>query len=180
MFEKILIANRGEIAVRIIRACREMGIQTVAIYSQADQDALHVKMADEAVCVGGPLPRDSYLNMENIISAAIGTGAQAIHPGFGFLAENAKFARICESCNIKFIGPEAHMIENMGDKSKAREMMIGAGVPVVPGSKGVIDDIETAREIALDIGYPVIIKASSGGGGRGMRLVWNEIGRAHV
>lgn len=174
MFDKILIANRGEIAVRIIRACREMGIQTVAVYSEADKDALHTKMADEAICIGGPLPKDSYLHMENIISAAIGTGAQAIHPGFGFLAENARFARICESCNIKFIGPNADMIENMGDKSKAREMMIKAGVPVVPGSEGVIDSIEKAKEIALKIGYPVIIKASSGGGGRGMRVVWNE------
>ena len=174
MFEKILIANRGEIAVRIIRACRELGIQTVAVYSTADKEALHVKMADEAVCIGGSMPRDSYLNMENIISAAIGTGAEAIHPGFGFLSENTKFARICESCNIKFIGPKAEMIENMGDKSKAREMMIKAGVPVVPGSQGVIDNMDRSREIALEIGYPVIIKASSGGGGRGMRVVWNE------
>ncbi len=174
MFEKVLIANRGEIAVRIIRACREMGIQTVAVYSTADKEALHVKMADEAICIGGPLPRDSYLKMENIISAAIGTGAEAIHPGFGFLSENAKFARICESCNIKFIGPEAEMIDNMGDKSKAREMMIKAGVPVVPGSEGVIEDMNKAREIAIEIGYPVIIKASAGGGGRGMRVVWNE------
>lgn len=174
MFEKILIANRGEIAVRIIRACRELGIQTVAVYSTADKEALHVKMADEAVCIGGSMPRDSYLNMENIISAAIGTGAEAIHPGFGFLSENTKFARICESCNIKFIGPKAEMIENMGDKSKAREMMIKAGVPVVPGSQGVIDNMDRYREIALEIGYPVIIKASSGGGGRGMRVVWNE------
>ncbi|HHX62693.1 MAG TPA: acetyl-CoA carboxylase biotin carboxylase subunit [Epulopiscium sp.] len=174
MFEKVLIANRGEIAVRIIRACREMGIQTVAVYSTADKEALHVKMADEAVCIGSPLPRDSYLNMENIISAAIGTGAEAIHPGFGFLSENAKFARICESCNIKFIGPVAEMIDNMGDKSKAREMMIKAGVPVVPGSEGVIDNLDKSKEIALEIGYPVIIKASSGGGGRGMRVVWDE------
>ncbi len=174
MFGKILIANRGEIAVRIIRACREMGIQTVAVYSTADKEALHVKMADQAICIGDPLPKDSYLNMENIISAAIGTGAEAIHPGFGFLSENAKFARICESCNIKFIGPGAEMIENMGDKSKAREMMIKAGVPVVPGSEGVIDNMDKAKEIALEIGYPVIIKASSGGGGRGMRVVWNE------
>lgn len=174
MFEKVLIANRGEIAVRIIRACREMGIQTVAVYSTADKEALHVKMADESVCIGGPMPRDSYLNMQNIISAAIGTGAEAIHPGFGFLSENAKFARICESCNIKFVGPEADMIDNMGDKSKAREMMIKAGVPVVPGSEGVIETLDQAKKIALEIGYPVIIKASSGGGGRGMRVVWNE------
>lgn len=174
MFQKILVANRGEIAVRIIRACREMGIQTVAVYSTADEEALHVKMADEAICIGGPSPKDSYLHIENIISAAIGTGAEAIHPGFGFLSENTKFARICESCNIKFIGPHANMIENMGDKSRAREMMIKAGVPVVPGSEGVIDCMDKSREIALEIGYPVIIKASSGGGGRGMRVVWNE------
>ena len=174
MFKKILVANRGEIAVRIIRACREMGIQTVAVYSTADAEALHVKMADEAVCIGKPLPKDSYLNIENIISAAIGTGAEAIHPGFGFLSENTKFARICENCNIKFIGPDAQMIEDMGDKSRAREMMIKAGVPVVPGSEGVIDCMDRSRKIALEIGYPVIIKASSGGGGRGMRVVWNE------
>lgn len=174
MFEKILIANRGEIAVRIIRACREMGIQTVAVYSTADRDALHVKMADQAICIGSPSPKDSYLNMKNIISAAIGTGAEAIHPGFGFLSENTKFARICEDCNIKFIGPDAQMIEDMGDKSRAREMMIEAGIPVVPGSQGVINDMEKSKEIAFEIGYPVIIKASSGGGGRGMRVVWNE------
>lgn len=174
MFRKILIANRGEIAVRIIRACREMGIQTVAIYSTADKDALHVKMADEAVCVGGPLPKDSYLHIENIISAAVGTEAEAIHPGFGFLSENTKFARICESCNIKFIGPTPKMIEDMGDKSKARETMIKANVPVVPGSDGIIDCIDKAKTLANKIGYPVIIKASSGGGGRGMRVVWNE------
>lgn len=174
MFKKILVANRGEIAVRIIRACREMGIQTVAVYSTADAEALHVKMADEAICIGNPLPKDSYLNMENIISAAIGTGAEAIHPGFGFLSENTKFARICENCNIKFIGPDAQMIEDMGDKSRAREMMIKAGVPVVPGSEGTIETMDQSRKIALEIGYPVIIKASSGGGGRGMRVVWNE------
>ena len=174
MFQKILIANRGEIAVRIIRACREMGVETVAVYSTADKDALHVQMADEAICIGGPLSKDSYLHMENIISAAIGTGAEAIHPGFGFLAENPKFARICENCNIKFIGPGAEMIQNMGNKSKAREMMIKAGVPVVPGSKGVIDSLDKAKEIALEIGYPVIIKASSGGGGRGMRVVESQ------
>ena len=174
MFQRILIANRGEIAVRIIRACREMGIETVAVYSQADKEALHVKMADQAICIGGPLPKDSYLHMENIISAAIGSGAQAIHPGFGFLSENTKFARICESCNIKFIGPDASIIEKMGDKARAREMMIKAGVPVVPGSNGVVENIDMAKDIARDIGYPVMIKASSGGGGRGMRLVWEE------
>lgn len=174
MFRKILIANRGEIAIRIIRACRELGIQTVAVYSTADQDALHVQMADEAVCIGGPQPKDSYLHIENIISAAVGTGAEAIHPGFGFLSENTKFARICESCNIKFIGPSPTMIEDMGDKSKARATMIKANVPVVPGSEGVIDCLNKAKELAATIGYPVMIKASAGGGGRGMRVVWNE------
>lgn len=174
MFNKVLIANRGEIAVRIIRACMEMGIQTVAVYSIADKDSLHVKLADEAVCIGKALPKDSYLNIENIISAAIGTGADAIHPGFGFLSENAKFARICNECGITFIGPTADMIELMGDKSRAREIMIKAGVPVVPGSDGVIEDIEAAKQLAKKIKYPVIVKASAGGGGRGMRIVWKE------
>ncbi|MGL4798294.1 MAG: acetyl-CoA carboxylase biotin carboxylase subunit [Cellulosilyticaceae bacterium] len=174
MLTKVLIANRGEIAVRIIRACMEMGIQTVAIYSTADKDALHVKLADEAVCVGKPLPKDSYLNIENIITAAVLTGADGIHPGFGFLSENAKFARICEACNIKFIGPTPEMIELMGDKARAREMMIEAGVPVVPGSDGIIDSIPFAKELAREIGYPVMLKASAGGGGRGMRIVWKE------
>ncbi|MGL5676671.1 MAG: acetyl-CoA carboxylase biotin carboxylase subunit [Cellulosilyticaceae bacterium] len=174
MLTKVLIANRGEIAVRIIRACVEMGIQTVAIYSTADKDALHVKLADEAVCVGKPLPKDSYLNIENIITAAVLTGADGIHPGFGFLSENAKFARICEACNIKFIGPTPEMIELMGDKARAREMMIEAGVPVVPGSDGIIDSIPFAKELAREIGYPVMMKASAGGGGRGMRIVWKE------
>lgn len=174
MITKVLVANRGEIAVRIIRACIDMGIQTVAIYSTVDKDALHVKLADEAVCIGKPLPKDSYLNIENIISAAVLTGADAIHPGFGFLSENAKFARICEQCNIKFIGPTPEMIELMGDKAKAREMMIEAGVPVVPGSDGIIEDINYAKELALEIGYPVILKAVAGGGGRGMRIVWKE------
>lgn len=174
MFSKVLIANRGEIAVRIIRACMEMGIQTVAVYSIADKDSLHVKLADEAVCIGKALPKDSYLNIENIISAAVGTGADAIHPGFGFLSENAKFARICEECGITFTGPSAEMIELMGDKAKAREMMIKADVPVVPGSDGIIEDIEEAKKLAKEIKYPVIIKASAGGGGRGMRIVWKE------
>lgn len=174
MFNKVLIANRGEIAVRIIRACIEMGIQTVAVYSIADKDSLHVKLADEAVCIGKALPKDSYLNIENIISAAIGTGADAIHPGFGFLSENAKFARICHECGIAFIGPTAEMIELMGDKSKAREVMIKAGVPVVPGSDGVIEDVESAKILARKIKYPVMVKASAGGGGRGMRIVWKE------
>lgn len=174
MFNKVLIANRGEIAVRIIRACMEMGIQTVAVYSIADKDSLHVKLADEAVCIGKALPKDSYLNIENIISAAIGTGADAIHPGFGFLSENAKFARICQECGITFIGPTADMIELMGDKAKAREMMIKADVPVVPGSDGIVEDLEYAKALAKEIKYPIIIKASAGGGGRGMRIVWKE------
>lgn len=174
MFQKVLIANRGEIAVRIIRACIEMGIQTVAVYSQADKDSLHVKLADEAICIGKALPKDSYLNIENIITAAVCTGADAIHPGFGFLSENAKFARICAECNIKFIGPTAEMIELMGDKAKAREMMIAAGVPVVPGSEGTITDLDQAKLLAYEIGYPVMLKASAGGGGRGMRIVWKE------
>lgn len=174
MFHKVLVANRGEIAVRIIRACIEMGIQTVAVYSQADKDSLHVKLADEAVCIGKALPKESYLNIENIITAAVCTGADAIHPGFGFLSENAKFARICAECHIKFIGPTAEMIELMGDKAKAREMMIEAGVPVVPGSDGTVKSVDEAKFLALEIGYPVMLKASAGGGGRGMRIVWKE------
>ena len=174
MLTKVLVANRGEIAVRIIRACMEMGIQTVAIYSTADKDALHVKLADEAICVGKALAKDSYLNIESIITAAVLTGADAIHPGFGFLSENSKFARICRECHIKFIGPTPEMIELMGDKAKAREMMIDAGVPVVPGSSGVLTDICEAKILAREIGYPVIMKASAGGGGRGMRIVWAE------
>lgn len=174
VISKVLVANRGEIAVRIIRACREMNIETVAIYSTADKDSLHVKLADEAVCIGKPLPKDSYLNIESIITAAVLTGADAIHPGFGFLSENAKFARICRECNIKFIGPTPEMIELMGDKARARQMMIEADVPVVPGSEGTIDTAQDARVLAKRIGYPVILKAVSGGGGRGMRIVWNE------
>ena len=174
VISKVLVANRGEIAVRIIRACREMNIETVAIYSTADKDSLHVKLADEAVCIGKPLPKDSYLNIESIITAAVLTGADAIHPGFGFLSENAKFARICHECNIKFIGPTPEMIELMGDKARARQMMIEADVPVVPGSDGTVGAAEDARVLAKRIGYPVILKAVSGGGGRGMRIVWNE------
>jgi acetyl-CoA carboxylase biotin carboxylase subunit len=171
MFKKILIANRGEIAVRIIRACNEMGIQTVAVYSEIDKDALHTQMADEAVCIGPAKSKDSYLNMQNILSATVLTGAEAIHPGFGFLSENSKFAQMCEECNIKFIGPSSHNIDNMGNKSKAREIMIKAGVPVVPGSDGAIIDEEDALKSAEEIGYPVMIKASAGGGGRGIRVV---------
>lgn len=172
MIQKVLIANRGEIAVRIIRACQEMGISTVAIYSTLDREALHVKLADEAVCIGPPQLKESYLNIENIISAAVLKQVDAIHPGFGFLSENAKFAQICEECQIKFIGPSAHMIREMGDKAKARELMVKAGVPVVPGSEGVIKNPEQAKELADKIGYPVIVKASAGGGGRGMRIVF--------
>ena len=174
MIEKVLVANRGEIAVRIIRACKEMDIATVAVYSTADEEALHVQLADEAVCIGSPLPKNSYLNIENIISAAVLTGCDALHPGFGFLSENAKFAEICEKCGITFIGPTGEMIRLMGDKAKAREMMIAAGVPVVPGSEGKIDDLGEAMCLADTIGYPVILKAAAGGGGRGMRIVWNK------
>lgn len=170
MFKKVLIANRGEIALRIIRACREMGIKTVAVYSEADRNSLHVRFADEAICIGPAPSNRSYLNMTNIISAAGLTGADAIHPGYGFLAENANFAEICESCNIKFIGPPVTAIQRMGDKAVARETMIKAGVPVVPGTEGVISTEEEALKIAEEIGYPVIIKASAGGGGRGMRV----------
>lgn len=171
MFNKILIANRGEIAVRVIRACREMGVATVAVYSETDKDSLHVQMADEAICIGPGKPQDSYLNMQNIISATVLTGAEAIHPGFGFLSENSKFAKMCEECNIVFIGPKAETIESMGNKSKAREIMISSGVPVVPGTEGSIDTAEDALNEAERIGYPVMIKASAGGGGRGIRIV---------
>ncbi|QGG46553.1 acetyl-CoA carboxylase biotin carboxylase subunit [Heliorestis convoluta] len=172
--KKILVANRGEIAVRIIRACREMGIETVAVFSEADRDALHVKLADEAYCVGPAPSNKSYLNITNIISAATVAKADAIHPGYGFLAENAYFAEICETVGIKFIGPSAKAIELMGAKSVARETMIGAGVRVVPGSKSVVTTQEEAEKIAADIGYPVLIKASAGGGGRGMRVAQTE------
>ncbi|MDI3279774.1 MAG: acetyl-CoA carboxylase biotin carboxylase subunit [Bacillota bacterium] len=170
MFNKILIANRGEIALRIIRACREMGIETVAIYSEADRDALHVRYADEAYCVGPPPTAKSYLNIPNIISAAVVAGVDAIHPGYGFLAENAYFAEICETHGLKFIGPPASAIEKMGDKAVAKQTMAAAGVPVVPGSEGGISSEKEALAIASEIGYPVIIKASAGGGGRGMRI----------
>jgi len=171
MFKKILIANRGEIAVRIIRACNEMGIQTVAVYSEIDKDALHTQMAGEAICIGPAKSKDSYLNMQNILSATVLTGAEAIHPGYGFLSENSKFTQMCEECNIKYIGPNSQNIDNMGNKLKAREMMIDAGVPVVPGSDGAIVDEENAISSAQRIGYPVMIKASAGGGGRGIRIV---------
>jgi acetyl-CoA carboxylase biotin carboxylase subunit len=171
MFKKILIANRGEIAVRIIRACNEMGIQTVAVYSEIDKNALHTQMADEAVCIGPAKSVDSYLNMQNILSATVLTGAEAIHPGFGFLSENSKFAQMCEECNIKFIGPDSKNMDNMGNKVKAREIMIKAGVPVVPGSDGAVESEEEALMWAEKIGYPLMIKASAGGGGRGIRIV---------
>ena len=173
MFSKILIANRGEIAVRIIRTCREMGIATVAVYSQADADCLHVKLADQAVCVGPGPAKESYLNIANIVSAAAITGAQAIHPGYGFLAENSSFAEICERVGIKFIGPSPQVIDAMGNKASAREQMVNAGVPIIPGT-GVIRDEREAIEFAREVGYPVIIKASAGGGGKGMRVVRNE------
>lgn len=173
MFDKILCANRGEIAVRVIRACREMGIKTVAVYSESDKNSLHAALADECVCVGGPSASSSYLNQENIISAALATGARAIHPGYGFLAENASFARLCEASGIVFIGPDGDTIEKMGNKNNARELMIKAGVPVIPGS-GALSDAAEAKAFAESIGYPVLIKASAGGGGKGIRLVGSE------
>lgn len=170
MFSKILIANRGEIAVRVIRACRDLGIATVAVYSQADRHSMHTAMADQTVCIGGAPASQSYLNISNIIAAAQNTGAEAIHPGYGFLAENAYFAELCETNEIKFIGPQSHVIELMGDKVKAREMVSREGVPLVPGSDGAVKSLAQAVEIAEHIGYPVMIKASAGGGGKGMRL----------
>ena len=171
MFHKVLIANRGEIAVRIIRACREMGIATVAVYSEADKDALHAMLADEAICIGPAKSSQSYLNMESILSATVAMKADAIHPGFGFLSENSKFVTLCEKCNITFIGPSADVINKMGNKSEARNTMIQAGVPVVPGSEEPIYTFEEGEKIADAIGYPVIVKAASGGGGKGMRIV---------
>ncbi len=167
--KKVLIANRGEIAVRIIRACKEMGIQTVAVYSTADKDSLHVKLADEAICIGGARSSESYLKMDNIISAAVNTGADAIHPGFGFLSENSTFSKLCADCGITFIGPSGSVIDDMGNKAKAKELMIKAGVSVVPGSEGTVT-LEEGLIVAKEIGYPVLIKASAGGGGRGMRI----------
>ncbi|MCI8748003.1 MAG: acetyl-CoA carboxylase biotin carboxylase subunit [Lachnospiraceae bacterium] len=174
MFDKILIANRGEIAVRIIRACREMGIKTVAVFSEPDREALHTQLADEAVCIGSAKVHDSYLNMNNIICAAVEKKVQAIHPGFGFLSENSTFAAMCEECNIKFIGPSAQVIDALGNKSNARDMMVKAGVPVIPGSDGVIEDTGKAHEVAKKLGYPVMVKASAGGGGKGIRIVRSE------
>lgn len=170
MIEKVLIANRGEIAVRIIRACREMGIETVAVYSEADREALHTQLADESVCIGPALSAQSYLSMESIISATLVSGADAIHPGFGFLSENSKFAELCEQCNITFIGPESKVIRKMGNKQEARNTMTAAGVPVIPGSTEPIYDVKTGAAAADKIGYPVIVKAALGGGGKGMRV----------
>jgi acetyl-CoA carboxylase biotin carboxylase subunit len=174
MFKKILIANRGEIALRVIRTAREMGIKTVAVYSTADRDSLHVKFADEAVCIGRPQSSDSYLNIANIMAAVEITNADAVHPGYGFLAENSKFARICNEHGIKFIGPTPEMINAMGDKITAKETMIKAGVPVVPGGQGLLQSVEEAKGLAKEMGYPIILKATAGGGGKGMRIVWEE------
>ncbi|HCR44509.1 MAG TPA: acetyl-CoA carboxylase biotin carboxylase subunit, partial [Ruminococcaceae bacterium] len=170
MFSKILIANRGEVAVRIIRACKEMGIATVAVFSEADRDALHVSLADESICIGPASVKDSYLNVAAIISAAVVTGAGAIHPGYGLLSENAKFASLCEQCNIAFIGPPSDVIAKMGDKDMARRTMADAGVPVIPGSRK-LDNMDEAKAEAARIGYPLLIKARSGGGGCGIRMV---------
>jgi len=172
MFKKILIANRGEIAMRVIRTCKEMGIKTVAVYSTADVESLHVRFADEAVCIGPPSSSESYLKIANIIAAAEITNADAIHPGYGFLSENAKFSKICQEHDIKFIGANAEMIEKMGDKATAKETMKAAGVPTIPGSDGLIESLEKAQKIAQEIGYPVMLKATAGGGGKGMRAIW--------
>ncbi|TXK89591.1 ATP-grasp domain-containing protein, partial [Parageobacillus sp. SY1] len=174
MIKKVLIANRGEIAVRIIRACKELGIETVAVFSEADCDALHVQLADEAYCIGPTASKDSYLNFTNIMSVATLTGCDAIHPGYGFLAENAAFAELCRECNITFIGPSPEAITKMGIKDVARETMREAGVPIVPGSKGIIESVDEAIALANEIGYPVIIKATAGGGGKGIRVARNE------
>ena len=174
MFQKIVIANRGEIAVRIIRACREMGIKTVAVYSEADRDALHTLLADEAICIGPAPSAESYLNMEQILTACVAMKADAIHPGFGFLSENARFAELCEKCHIRFIGPPAEVIHRMGNKSEARKTMMEAGVPVIPGSKEPVFTVEEGLKTAREVGFPVMIKASSGGGGKGMRVSYGE------
>lgn len=174
MFRKILIANRGEIALRVIRTCKEMGIKTVAVYSTADAESLHVRFADEAVCIGPPASKDSYLKISNIIAAAEITNADAIHPGYGFLSESAKFSRICAEHEIKFIGASAEQIQSMGDKATAKATMKEAGVPTIPGSEGLLDSLEEARKLAKEIGYPVMLKATAGGGGKGMRAIWKE------
>src|ERR1700750_479379 len=174
MFKKILIANRGEIALRVIRTCREMGLKTVPVYSTADKDSLHVKFADEAVCIGKPQSSDSYLNIPHLMAAVEITNADAIHPGYGFLAENSRFAQICNDHGIKFIGPTADMINSMGDKITAKETMIKAGVPVVPGGQGLLQNLEEAKSLAKEMGFPVILKATAGGGGKGMRIVWED------
>ncbi|KRM90301.1 acetyl-CoA carboxylase biotin carboxylase subunit [Liquorilactobacillus cacaonum] len=174
MFKKVLVANRGEIAVRIIRSLKEMGIKSVAIYSDVDRESLHVQLADEAVCVGTAKAKNSYLNMKNILSAAVGTGAEAIHPGFGFLSENSRFVEMCEACGITFIGPKSETIDLMGNKANAREQMRLSGVPVIPGSEGFISDAAQAQKVASNVGYPVMLKAAAGGGGKGIRRVRNE------
>ena len=174
MFKKILIANRGEIALRIIRTCKEMGVKSVAVYSTADEESLHVRFADEAVCIGPPASSESYLKISNIIAAAEITNADAIHPGYGFLAENSKFSKICEEHNIKFIGATPDMIDKMGDKATAKETMKAAGVPCIPGSEGIIKDFKECEKLAKDAGYPVMLKATAGGGGKGMRAVWKK------
>jgi acetyl-CoA carboxylase, biotin carboxylase subunit len=174
MFKKILIANRGEIALRVIRTAKEMGIKTVAVYSTADKESLHVRFADEAVCIGPPPSQQSYLNMASIIAAAEITNADAIHPGYGFLSENAKFSQICKDHGIKFIGASPEMINAMGDKANAKDTMKKAGVPVIPGSDGLLSGFEEGIKLAEEIGYPVIIKATAGGGGRGMRIIWKS------
>jgi acetyl-CoA carboxylase biotin carboxylase subunit len=174
MFKKILIANRGEIALRIIRTCKEMGVKSVAVYSKADEESLHVRFADEAVCIGPAASSESYLKISNIIAAAEITNADAIHPGYGFLSENSKFSKICEEHNIKFIGASPDMIDKMGDKATAKATMKAAGVPCIPGSEGIIEDFEECEKIALEAGYPVMLKATAGGGGKGMRAVWKE------
>ena len=174
MFNKILIANRGEIALRVIRTCKEMNIKTVAVYSTADKESLHVRFADEAVCIGPASSSESYLNIPNIIAAAEITNSDAIHPGYGFLAENANFSKICAENEIKFIGASPEMINGMGDKAAAKETMKIAGVPTIPGSDGIIEDFEECKKIAKQIGYPIMLKATAGGGGKGMRLVWEE------
>ena len=180
MFKKLLIANRGEIALRIIRACHELGVKTVAVYSEADRDSLHVRFSDEDVCIGPAPAKDSYLNIPQIISAAEVTGAEAIHPGYGFLAENAEFSEICQRSDIVFVGPTADQIRSMGDKATARRTMMNLGVPTVPGSDGVVSDSDEGQKLAAEIGFPVMIKASSGGGGKGMRIASDAEGFADM